>query len=95
MSGGNSDAFVTKLNTTGTALVYSTFLGGSGFDFAADIAIDSGGNAYVTGEAGAGFPVTPGAFQTSFNGAQGCVCNETQRDGHGARLLNLFGRKRK
>ena len=68
MSGGNSDAFVTKLNTTGTALVYSTFLGGSGFDLATDIAIDSGGNAYVTGQAGAGFPVTPGAFQTSFNG---------------------------
>jgi len=65
--GGNSDAFVTKLNTTGTALVYSTFLGGSGFDLGADIAIDSAGNAYVTGEAGAGFPITPGAFQTSFN----------------------------
>ena len=67
MSGGNSDAFVTKLNTTGTALVYSTFLGGSGFDLATEIAVDSGGNAYVTGQAGAGFPVTPGAFQTSFN----------------------------
>jgi Beta-propeller repeat len=68
VSGGNSDAFVTKLNTTGTALVYSTFLGGSGFDVGADIAIDSAGNAYVTGEAGPGFPVTPGAFQTSSNG---------------------------
>jgi hypothetical protein len=66
--GGNSDAFVTKLNATGTALVYSTFLGGSGFEVGAEIAIDSGGSAYVTGEAGAGFPVTPGAFQTSFNG---------------------------
>ncbi len=70
VSGGSSEAFVTKLNSTGTALVYSTFLGGSGFDFASGIAIDSGGNAYVTGEAGAGFPVTPGAFQTSFNGAR-------------------------
>jgi hypothetical protein len=66
--GGNSDGFVTKLNSTGTALVYSTFLGGSGFDSATKIAIDSGGNAYVTGQAGAGFPVTAGAFQTSFNG---------------------------
>ena len=68
VSGGNSEAFVTKLNPTGTALVYSTFLGGSGFDSAADIAIDAVGNAYVIGSAGPGFPVTPGAFQTLFNG---------------------------
>lgn len=66
--GGSSDAFVSKLNSTGTALIYSTFLGGSGFDFASEIAIDSGGNAYVTGQAQAGFPVTAGAFQTNFNG---------------------------
>ncbi|HEX2271524.1 MAG TPA: SBBP repeat-containing protein [Pyrinomonadaceae bacterium] len=68
VAGGSSDAFVTKLNSTGTALVYSTFLGGSGFDAATEIAIDSAGNAFVTGLAEAGFPVTAGAFQTSFNG---------------------------
>lgn len=68
VSGGSGDAFVTKLNATGTALVYSTFLGGSGNDSGAKIAIDSGGNAYVTGSANAGFPVTPGAFQTIYNG---------------------------
>lgn len=68
--GGSSDAFVTKqLNSSGTALVYSTFLGGSGFDIADDIAIDSAGNAYVTGSAEDGFPVTAGAFQTSFGGS--------------------------
>lgn len=66
--GGSSDAFVSKLNATGTALMYSTFLGGSGFDFATKIAIDAAGNAYVTGQAQAGFPVTAGAFQTNFNG---------------------------
>ncbi len=66
--GGSSDGFVTKLNSTGTALIYSSFLGGSGFDVAIEIAIDSGGNAYVSGQAGPGFPVTPGAFQTSFGG---------------------------
>lgn len=69
VSGGSSEGFVTKLNPTGTALVYSTFLGGSGFDVASEIAIDSAGNAYVTGRAEPGFPVTPGAFQTSFGGA--------------------------
>lgn len=67
-SAGSSEAFVTKLNATGTALIYSTFLGGSGFDGASDIEIDAAGNAYVTGTAQAGFPTTPGAFQTTFNG---------------------------
>jgi len=71
VTGGSSDAFVTKLNSTGSALVYSTFLGGTGFDAAQEIAIDALGNAYVTGQADAGFPVTPGAFQTTFNGGAG------------------------
>ena len=56
--------FVTKLNTTGTALVYSTFLGGNDSDNATAIAVDSGGNAYVTGSTKSrDFPTTPGAFQ--------------------------------
>jgi len=46
---GGSDAFVTKLNSSGGGLVYSTYLGGSNADSAAGIAIDSLGNAYVTG----------------------------------------------
>jgi hypothetical protein len=50
--GGGGDAFVAKLNSTGSALVYSTYLGGSGFDQAQGIAVDSAGNAYVTGETG-------------------------------------------
>lgn len=47
--GGGTDAFVTKLNPTGTALVYSTFLGGSAEDGGRGIAIDAAGDAYVTG----------------------------------------------
>ena len=43
------DAFVTKLNPAGSALVYSTYLGGSATDYATAIAVDSSGNAYVTG----------------------------------------------
>jgi hypothetical protein len=61
-----SDAFISKLNPAGTALLYSTYLGGNGGDGAASIAIDAGGNAYVTGGTGSSdFPTTPGAFQTS------------------------------
>ncbi len=48
--GGGCDAFVTKLNRTGSALLYSTYLGGSGLDFARGITVDRFGNAYVTGE---------------------------------------------
>ena len=48
--GGVRDTFVTKLNAAGTALVYSTYLGGSQSDSTDSIAIDSAGNAYVAGE---------------------------------------------
>ena len=71
-SGGNcnKNAFVTELNPTGSALVYSTYLGGSAWDVGYGIAVDSAGNAYVTGGAGSpNFPVTPGAFQTTGGGA--------------------------
>jgi hypothetical protein len=67
--GGDGDAFVTKLNAAGTALIYSTFLGGSGYDFGYGIAVDTAGYAYVTGFAGStNFPATPGAFQTVSGG---------------------------
>jgi hypothetical protein len=62
------DVFVSKLNASGTALDYSTYLGGDGFDQGNDIAVDSSGNAYITGETAGGFPTTPGAFDTLFNG---------------------------
>ena len=47
--GGTYDAFVLKLNAAGSALVYSTYIGGSGDDLGHDIAVDASGNAYVTG----------------------------------------------
>jgi hypothetical protein len=65
----SGDTFVTKVNATGTALVYSTYLGGSSdrtfVDSGAGIAVDVAGNAYVTGiTSSSDFPTTPGAFQT-------------------------------
>ena len=47
--GGSGDAFLTKLNPTGSALVYSTYLGGSAVDYGTGIALDPAGNAYVVG----------------------------------------------
>jgi hypothetical protein len=68
---GGSDAFVTKLSPTGSALEYSSYLGAGGFSFdgANGIAVDDEGSAYVTGFAGSGaFPTTPGAYDQSHNG---------------------------
>src|SRR5207247_1172525 len=60
--GGAYDAFVAKLNATGTALVYATYLGGSNNDYGSAIAVDASGNVYVTGSTWSiNFPTTPGA----------------------------------
>ncbi len=60
------NGFFTKLDPTGGTLLYSTFLGGSGNDSANAIAVDSNGNAYITGQStSTNFPVTPGAIQTA------------------------------
>jgi hypothetical protein len=96
-------AFVTKLNATGTALVYSTYLGGSQVStITRAIAVDSSGNAYVTGQGGADFPVTPGAFQTSapqgaafvtkLNASGSALVYSTFFDGIGAPVyIEVFG----
>src|SRR5207247_5034834 len=66
---GSEDAFVAKLNSAGSALSYSTYLGGSGNDRGFGIAVDDTGAGYVTGETvSADFPTTLGAFDTSYNG---------------------------
>lgn len=66
--GGSQDAFITKLNPTGSALVYSTYLGGSSFDWANGIGIDSAGDAYIAGYTSSyDFPIT-GQIQPTLNG---------------------------
>jgi YD repeat-containing protein len=70
-SGGLYDAFMTKLNGSGNAIEYSTYLGGSNYDFGHDIAVDNSGAAYLTGmTASSNFPTTAGAFDRLFVGAQ-------------------------
>ena len=55
--GGQNDAFVSKLSANGTALIYSTYLGGTGDDFGKSVAVNIAGDASVTGVAGPNFPV--------------------------------------
>ena len=63
---GKMTPYVAKFNSTGTALLYSTYLSGSGYDIANSIALDAAGNAYVAGAAtSTDFPITPGALQTT------------------------------
>lgn len=58
------EGFVARLNETGTAYVYSSYLSGSGYDLVSCVALDTGGNAYVVGRtASTDFPTTTGAYQ--------------------------------
>ena len=69
-AGGTSDAFVAKLNAPGSALVYSSYLGGSGFDNGEAIAVDSSGSAYLTGNTSStNFPTTSALQATSGGGS--------------------------
>ena len=65
---GNEDAFVAKINSSGTALIYSTYLGGSGGDWGNDIAVDTSGNAYLTGRTDSTTFPTASAIQGSYAG---------------------------
>jgi Big-like domain-containing protein/beta-propeller repeat-containing protein len=72
--GGGADVFVAEINSAGSALVYSTYLGGSSYDEGDGIAVDSAGNTYVAGSTqSADFPTTPGVFQTTCNRGGECV----------------------
>jgi len=66
---GGSDAFVAELNPTGTALLCTTYLGGSGQDDGRSIAVDASGDAYVTGATNStDFPTTTGSFRGASGG---------------------------
>ncbi len=92
------DAFVTKLDASGSALVYSTYLGGSGWDNGNGIAVDASGSAYVTGEAEGTFPTlnpidgdhpwSPDAFVTKFDTAGSSLVYSTYLSGDGGERGN-------
>ena len=78
------DAYIAKLNTSGSGLVYSTLLGGTSYDWATGIAVDNSGLAYVTGTTSStDFPTTPGAFDTSFNHTQDAFVTKLNASGNG------------
>lgn len=83
---GRFDAFVTKLQPNGNKLSYSTYIGGAGDDIASSIALDSAGNAYITGQTySADFPTSENSFQTQ--NAGGVDSFIIQLDGAGKTLL--------
>jgi len=83
--GGESDGFVAKLNPSGDALVYSTYLGGSGEDEASGIAVDNFGNCYVTGYTESdNFPIK-NPFQGTIGGESDAFV--TQLNGSGNALV--------
>lgn len=69
---GPGDAFVAKLNPSGSQLLYITYLGGTASDLATAIAVDAVGNAVVAGStSSADFPVSSGAYQKKYGGGGG------------------------
>jgi Beta-propeller repeat len=82
LAGISEDAFVAKVISDGSALAYSTFLGGGSFDFGTSIAINPIGNAYVVGATDSpDFPTTTGAFDTTFDGLFDAFVTKVSRDG--------------
>jgi hypothetical protein len=91
-SGDARDAFVTKLVPDGTALAYSTFLGGISFDTAGSVAVDASGAAYVAGTtASSGFPTTAGALDTTMNGVQDAFVTKLVPNGSGLAYSTFLG----
>jgi len=69
---GEADVFVSKLNAAGSALIWSTFIGGAQHDIGYDLDLDPSGNPVVAGRtlSGEGFPTTPGAYDDTPNGEE-------------------------
>ncbi|MEO7912802.1 MAG: SBBP repeat-containing protein [Roseiflexaceae bacterium] len=89
---GGTDAFLLKLNKTGTALVYSTFFGGSGEDYAKAIAIDDDGAAYIAGQTlSADLPVTAGVFGSQFGGSSDSFVAKFNRWGSNLSYATYIG----
>jgi len=66
---GNGDVFVTKIDASGGSLVYSTYIGGTGYDYGSSIAVDSSGNVYISGGTGSSdFPTVAAIYENHAGG---------------------------
>ena len=86
----NGDAFLTKFNAAGSALVFSTLVGGSDFDSFSSVVLDAAGNAWLTGGTSSpDFPTTAGAPDSTFNGGGDATIVELNATGS-ALLFSTF-----
>lgn len=91
-AGGVSDAFVTKFNDNGSALVYSTLFGGNGDDIGIGIALDSKGHAFITGKTSStNLSVTREALQTTRRGPSNAFVTEFFVSGRRLVFSTYFG----
>jgi hypothetical protein len=81
-AGGNGDGFVMRFDVSGSTIQYASYLGGTGVDVINDVDTDVLGNAYYAGTTDSvDFPVTPTAFDTTFNGVRDAFCARASADG--------------
>ena len=89
---GTSDAFVTKLTPDGSALAYSTYLGGSSFESAYALGVDGQGAVYVGGQTlSSNFPTTAGAYDVTSNGTWDGFVTKVSLDGSALAYSTLLG----
>jgi hypothetical protein len=88
--GGQTDAFITKLASSGKSLIYSSYLGGPGYDGAGSVAIDDAGAAYVAGWTYGGIPVKNG-FQKVRRGGQDGFVTKVAPDGRSLEYSTYLG----
>ncbi len=91
---GQGDAFITRINSAGTALTYSSFLGGAGTDEAAGVAVDSAGNAYIVGNTGSGDFNTKNPLQPANRGQQDAFVTKVNPDGASLVFSTYLGGQR-
>jgi hypothetical protein len=89
---GTADAFVSRLSTQGTSLVWSTYLGGSSVDEAIAVAVDPGDAAVVVGHtASANFPTTAGAYDRVFGGSFDAFVTQVSAQGNALGYSTYLG----